>query len=485
MWLPYWATTRLRHTCGAPPDEPLATVEAVRGVRRLVSVCAAAESAGLHPGQPLTQARALYPSVTIAEATPAEDAAALAALAQWCTRATPLAAPAPPDTLWLDIAGCAYLFGGEARLAEDLATRMERWGLRARWAIAGTTGASYALARQAHTAIVPSGQEAAALATLPIESLRLETAAATGLRRLGLKTIGALVRLPRAELAARFGKAVLLRLDQAHGAVTETILWPPPPPDWTERERFAEPILTTEACLTVLDLLARRLCDRLAAQRLGGRQFIAAFQRVDGSVQQRAIATALPVRDPAYLLRLLAETLDGLDPGFGIEAVSLAAPAIEASDSQQQDFTRAGASGQQKLAQLIDTLTNRLRPHRLFRYAPRDSYIPERAVQTAPPLQDGIVWQDDPSSPRPIRLLHRPEPIEVTALLPDDPPVQFRWRGALHRVHAATGPERIAAEWWTTQEGGTRDYYQVEDAAGARYWMFRNDAAWFVHGLFG
>ena len=313
---------------------------------------------------------------------------------------------------------------------------------------------------------MPSGDEAAAIATVPIETLRLEPASVAGLRRLGLKTIGALARLPRGELAARFGQAVLLRLDQAHGQVSETIAWPPPPIDWTEHERFAEPILTTEACLTVLDLLAARLCARLAAQRLGGRQFVATFQRVDGTLQQRAIATSLPVRDPAYLLRLLAERLDGLDPGFGIEAVSLAAPAIEASATEQQDFTRATPQGQQKLAQLIDALANRLSPHRLFRYAPRDSHIPERAVQTTSPLQTGIAWQDDPSAPRPIRLLSRPEPIEVTALLPDDPPMQFRWRGALHRVRAATGPERIAAEWWTIQEGGTRDYYQVEDAKG-------------------
>jgi protein ImuB len=361
---------------------------------------------------------------------------------------------------------------------------MERWGLLARWAVAGTSGAAYALARHAHTASIPTGAEATAIAPLPIEALRLDPAATAGLRRLGLKTIGALARLPRGELAARFGQSALLRLDQAHGQVIEAISWPQPPTDWTEHQRFAEPILTTEACLTVLDLLARRLCDRLAAQHQGGRQFVAGFLRVDGSLQQRAIATSLPVRDPAYLLRLLAETLDGLDPGFGIEQVSLSAPAIEASTTQQQDFTRPAAGSQQKLAQLIDALANRLRPDRLWRYAPRDSHIPERAVQTASPLHVTIGWQDNPSAPRPIRLLHRPEPIQVTALLPDDPPVQFRWRGALHRVQAATGPERIAAEWWTGQEGGTRDYYQVEDTAGARYWMFRNDTAWFVHGLF-
>ena len=366
------------------PNEVLATVEAVRGVRQLVTVCAAAEAGGLRVGQTLSQARALCPRLVAAEAEPTQDTAALAALAQWCTRATPLAAAGPPDTLWLDIGGCDHLLGGEARLAEDLADRMQRWGLLARWAVAGTTGAAYALARHAHAAVVPSGAEAAALAMLPIDALRLEPAVVAGLHRLGLRTIGALARLPRGELAARFGQVVLLRLDQAHGAVTEAIRWPPPPPDWTEQERLAEPILTTQACLTVLDLLARRLCNRLAAQRLGGRQFVAAFGIVDGSARQLAVATSRPVCDPAHLVRLLHETLDGLDPGFGIEAVSLGAPAIEASIVRQQDLMSAGHQEQQKLAQLIDMLANRLRPHGLWRTAPRDSHIPEHAVQTTP-----------------------------------------------------------------------------------------------------
>jgi protein ImuB len=488
VWLPYWATTRLRHArtrAGAPPDEALATIQTQRGVRRLAAICPIAESHGLHPGQTLTQARAIHPALVAAEAEPEADAAALADLALWCTRATPLAAPAPPDVLWLDIAGCAHLQGGEAALATDLATRMAKWNLQTNWAIAPTTGAAYALAHAAPTTIIPPGGQAAAIAALPIELLRLAPAATAGLRRLGLKTIGALARLPRGELAARFGAATLLRLDQAQGEVVEPITWPAPPTDWTEREAFAEPILTTESCLHVLDRLARRLCARLAAQHQGGRQFVATFTRVDATIQTRAIATSLPVRDPAYLCKLLAETLEGLDPGFGIEAIALAAPAIAASGAEQPDFAGGAHSGQQRLAQLIDALSNRLSACRLWRYAPRESHIPERATQRAPALAAAITWQDDPDTPRPIRLLRRPERIEVTALLPDDPPVQFRWRGALHRVRAATGPERIGAEWWTSQTGGTRDYYQVEDSKGARYWMFRDEAAWWLHGLFG
>ncbi|MBV9735801.1 MAG: hypothetical protein JO209_07805 [Acidisphaera sp.] len=146
------------------------------------------------------------------------------------------------------------------------------------------------------------------------------------------------------------------------------------------------------------------------------------------------------------------------------------------------------------MAALVDTLANRLSPDRLWGVAPRSSHIPERAVARVAPLA-APHWVDDPARPRPIRLLDRPEPIEVTALLPDDPPLQFRWRGALHRVRAAAGPERIAAEWWRRSAGLAgqsdllRDYYRVEDAAGGRFWVFRvgldRAPRWFLHGLFG
>jgi protein ImuB len=489
--------TRLRHARrdrnrpdGAPPDDPqteiLATLGGTRGVRRLVSVCPGAAARGLRPGQTLSQARALCPGLVAEEAEPAQDAAALEALARWCTRYTPLATAMPPDMLWLDVTGCAHPFGTEAGLAEDLRARLARWDLDARWAIAGTPGAAAALACHAPYQVVPATADLnAALADLPAAALRLPDGMADGLRRLGLTRIGSLTRLNRAALTARFGPALLLRLDQALGATEEPIFWPPPPPDWTEQERFAEPILTTEACQTVLDLLARRLCARLGAQNLGGRQFVAAFQRTDGTAQHRAIATALPAQDPAYVLKLLTGRLDGLDPGFGIEAIALSAPSRETIRAEQTDLTRRPVPGAQALAQLVDALANRLNLTQLWRYAPRDSHLPERAARPVGPMdQAEPAWEADAGAPRPIRLFRRPERLHVTALLPDDPPSQFRWRGTLHRVRAATGPERIAPEWWHG-DGTPRDYYQVEDQQGGRFWVFRTQGDWWLHGVFG
>jgi protein ImuB len=154
-----------------------------------------------------------------------------------------------------------------------------------------------------------------------------------------------------------------------------------------------------------------------------------------------------------------------------------------------------------RLAGVVDRLANRLGVERLSRVAPYPSHVPERAVERVPPLPvKQPSWVDDPAAPRPIRLLRRPEEIEVIALVPDDPPVRFWWRGVPHRVRAAAGPERIAAEWWRDKRPAKRpetdlirDYYRVEDADGARFWIFRAGLhgegdrmpRWYLHGLFG
>ncbi len=495
-------------------------METVRGLRRLAAVCPHAEAEGLSPGQALTEARAICPSLEVVEDDPAADRAALAALAAWCERYTPLATPDPPDGIFLDITGCTHLFVGnatlplplreeaggrgsnvqnEAALTADLASRLERNGLPCRIAIAGTPGAAWALARSATArgtcTILPPGQEKAALAVLPVALLRLEPRTIASLRRLGLKSIGELARQPRSEITGRFGPMPMLRLDQAYGTAAEALAWPRPPAPWAERLAFAEPIGTPEDLARALDHLARTLCARLEAGERGAHRFTAAFFRVDDERPAITIATARPVRDAATITKLLKEKLETIDPGFGIDAIVLEAGEVAPLAPPQRALAELYTPQRPDLAPIIDALANRLDSARLWRAAPHESHVPERSVRRVPPLAPCPAWQVDPSVERPLRLLRRPEPIEATAPVPDDPPILFRWRGALHRVRAASGPERIAAEWWRRtpddarpESDQIRDYYRVEDTDGARFWIFRagldGTPRWFLHGLF-
>ncbi len=494
--MPGWPILRL-HRGGAAPS-PFATVASVRGQRLLADVCPLAEAAGLHGDMPLAQARAMCPELAVADADPEADRAGLAALAARAERYTPLAIADPPDGFLLDITGCAHLFGTEAALAADLLARLARTRLPARVAVAGTAAAAWALARWTTTpaTVLPPGQERAALAPLPLALLRLEARTLAGLARLGVRTIADLARLPRGDISARFGLAPVRRLDEAFGAAAEPIPWPHPPAPWSERIAFAEPIGTPEDFSRALRVLAERLCARLAAQHQGGQRFAATFLRGDGERPTIRVATALPVRDPGYVTKLLSEKLDTVDPGFGVDVVALDADAVAPLVPPQVQLADLAAAPVQQLAATVDTLTSRLGEGAVWRPAPFPSHVPERAVCRAAPLSRPAAWIAGPS--RPLRLLRRPEPIEATAPVPDDPPIQFRWRGALHRVRAASGPERIAAEWWRQkrredreQADLVRDYYRVEDNDGARFWLFRTgrhagaaDARWFLHGLF-
>ncbi len=496
---------RLQRSGAVSADQPAATVVTERGQRRLACVCPVASEAGLRVGQALAEARALCPELDVHEATPEEDAAALARLAEWATRFTPLAAANPPEGLWLDIAGCAHLHGaedgaGEETLCATIARRLGEAGFPPRLAVADASGAAWALARHAgrRLHVLPPGNERAALEDLPIGLLRLDDRAVAALRRVGIRTIGALARLPRAEVAARFGALPALRLEQAGlsqagGIAEEPIAWPMPARPWEEIRHFAEPIAAPEDLARALALLADALAQRLEEQSLGARRFVARFLRVDGITPAIGIATARPVRAAGYILKLLTGKLETVDPGFGVEAVALEAQAL-GSLSASQAALDGKPDATADLAATLDTLIARLGEDALWRPVAQGSHVPERAVGRAGPLA-GVAWPAELPD-RPLRLFTPPEPIEATAPVPDDPPLFFRWRGRVHRIRAATGPERIAAEWWRRSPDPTRpahdfirDYYRVEDQQGGRFWVFRVGLGgvprWFVHGVFG
>jgi protein ImuB len=241
-------------------------------------------------------------------------------------------------------------------------------------------------------------------------------------------------------------------------------------------------------------LLLNQLCVLLDRAGLGARRLELACYRVDYRVERVAIGTSRPSRDPAHLMRLFEKQLETIAPELGIEIMQLCALEAEAQLPDQLGFDRADAND--PAAPLIDRLASRLGSANVQRLVPVASHLPERAARRVPALAAPRKPGSWPAGrPRPIRLLDYPDPIEVMALLPDDPPLNFRWNRVLHRVRHAEGPERIAAEWWRAPaaegEEGTRDYYRVEDEEGRRFWLYRRglyrtEAAprWFLHGFF-
>ena len=480
----------------------------------------------------LADARALLPDLVTTPGEPQADHRLIETIANWCDRYTPWVAIDPlggaiaeegveacstggfggDAGLLLDVTGCAHLFGqgeaGERALLADLTERLARHDLTCRAAMADTAGAAWALARfaerQADLFCPPRGHRQA-LAQLPIEGLRLDAPIVETFLKLGLRRIGDLYPLPRAPLARRFGDQPLTRLDQALGTIVEPIEPRRTPPAFRTRLAFVEPIGRPEGIAAATSRLLAALCRQLEQAGVGARKLEIALYRVDGSVDRTAIGTSRPNRDSPKLMKLFEEKLGELDPGFGVELMILSAPEVETWTGSQDALPETAVRNplaEDGTIDLADRLALRLGKDNVVRLLPRDSHIPERVQTTAsisaPAAADGA-WRRLASmkGARPTRLLQRPEPVEVTALMPDEPPRQFTWRRHAHKLVKIEGPERIADEWWRPRPGGrvmpaniippVRDYYRVEDDDGGRFWLFRdgplNAAKWFLHGF--
>ncbi|MFP6743694.1 MAG: DNA polymerase Y family protein, partial [Alphaproteobacteria bacterium] len=451
---------------------PLVLYESTNGGLRLTAVNPAAAAAGLGPGLTLADARALVPGLDAEAADLHADARALGALADWCLRFTPTVALDGADGLTLDVTGCAHLHGGEGVLLARVMGALGGLGFTTRAALADSRRMAWAGPRFLADAgspggvIVPPGSTRLVLAPMPVAALGLRSETTAGLTRLGLRRIGDVLAMPRGDLAARFGAAVSDHLDQALGYAAEVLTPRRPAPPYQVRQAFTEPLIDHGGVGRALARLLTELCRRLEAEGRGLRCLQVSLFRLDGGRRVAAVGTARPNRDPAHLHGLLQPHLDQLDLGLGVETVALAAPVTEPLTAAQTALMDGnGTAGD--LATLVDRLAGRLGLAGVFRLAPCASHRPERSVATVPALKPhaGTPWPADIA--RPPRLFPRPEPVEAMAMVPDAPPLLFRWRGRPHRVARAEGPERIATEWW--REAGApdshnwRDYYRVED----------------------
>jgi protein ImuB len=493
--LPSLAIERWRKSSDCAPDAPVVlTVEGTHGFL-IHAVTKAAFERGARPGSRLTDARALDPGLVAIPADLPGDEALMLRLARWAECWSPLVEVDGPDALRLDVTGVAHLFGGEDGLVGDVRQRFAMLGLSSQVAIAPTALAAWGLAR--HSPCICGRDELEAkLAPLPLAALRLDPDTGRTLDRLGLKTLGALLDVPRLALARRFRGAgdVVDALDRASGRKPEPLTALPPNRAPRALLRLEEPATHPEAPAQALERLIPDLVHQLEQRHLGARRLALTGFRVDGSVAVASVATAIPSRDPRHLQRLLCDKAAALDPGFGFDAFALQSDWSESLASAQESLVEE-PSGTREIARLVDRLSVKLGPQKVCRPRPHASHLPERANGWQPALARMEMADRPPAPPRPQRLLDRPEAIDVIYATPEGMPRRFVWRRAVHDIARVEGPERIAPEWWRERSTARlRDYYRVEDQAGRGYWIYREGLvgdgrgglpAWYLHGLFG
>jgi protein ImuB len=484
-------------------DTPFATTARASGGVRLIALNKAAQEAGLSRGMMLAGAKALVPDLMVGDSDPAGEAADLLALSRWAMRWTPYVAPAKrlanTHALFLDITGCAHLFGGESAMLADMLRAMRALGLTVWAACAATPGAAFALARFAPEAkdglCAPDGAALRALVgAMPVEGLRIGEATATSLRALGLKTISALAGQSSAALARRFGIDLVRALDRARGQEEEAI---DPVSEIIPRRvrlRLMEPLMTRDGLEKAAGKAAGEICTLLERYNEGASRVVVTLYRVDGVVLMLEGGAGRPHRDAVLWNRVLRERIealangDGLDLGFGIDLIEIGAPVVQVLEEVMTDLdpvAAAALASADALHRLADRMSARLGAGRVTRMAAVASWVPEQAVaRVAVGAPVASTFPIEVAARRPAMLLSHAEPIDAIAEVPDGPPRQFRWRALSFKVACAQGPERIACG-----EDHARDYYRVETTEGRRFWLYRQGLPgvvdrprWYVQG---
>jgi protein ImuB len=484
---------------------PHALTRPIGGAIVIVQGCPRACAAGVRPGMSLGEAQALLPNLRAAPHDPTRDQRTLARLAGWALCFSPTVEPLPPDTLALDITGCARLFGGEDNIVHQACDGLRQRGFTARAAIADTLGAAYALAIAGDqpAIIAPPGQATVHLAPLPPAALRIDPRRDAQLDAVGVRTIRDLLMLPRSTLPARFGNALVKRLQQALGEIPEPITphWPKPRP--LARRIFDGPTADLTAVLYCAGELLHEIFAQLRRHQLALRHLEVVLYYETAPPLTVAVGLARPTRALAHVAALLQQRLeqrlqastespdaDEARPPEISGVMLVARRTVRCTPEQIALFEQRDPNQDEQFGNLIDQIASRVGHEAALRPLLLDDHQPEWAFRYVPLSVAGSEPQADnmrPATalPRPIRVLARPIPIRVIALLPDGPPTWLFYHGREYLVADAHGPERIETAWWRGPDV-RRDYFRVTTRTGEQFWIFHDlDAArWYLHGMF-
>jgi protein ImuB len=466
----------------------LVLVATVASRQVIIVACPLAMSRGVKPTMTLAEAAALCAGLIHREYRPDQDRKALQALARWMGRFSPIVAVEPPDALMLDVTGSERLFGGLDRLWHLASESLSGLALEHGLCIAPTPGAAWAIASfgGSDQKIVGIERLKAALMPLPVAALRLEGEFTHALCTLGIGTIGQLMELPRVTLPSRFGAILLQRLDQALGGIHEVLLPVEQRTPIQTELRFEGTVESLQVIEEALRHVLDQTIGELKRRACGARKLAVEFLNDRSPSIQKTISLSRPTCDRAALFNLLRCATDTAKGGDGFIGVRLSVPVYERLSHEQLDLLGSPSqAGELEFVHLIEHLRVRLGDEAVVSAQLSESHLPEKTWKCVDALtgDSAAALEDQRQKARPLHLL---EPLEVRCMASQEGlPISFVFNGDVFTVASAAGPERIAAVWWEGRNK-TRDYFDVEETGGRRFWLFRvlETHKWYLHGIF-
>lgn len=433
----------------------------------VVLVDSEARRLGVLPGMSLASAYALASHLNASEYGRDDVVAALEHLAPRLGSVTSHVGICPDgSSLVGEIGASERLFGGLPGVLEAVAAAFVGASVTMQVGVASTPLAAEVLATYRPGAVLPElDQLRQELSPLPVAALPWSEAVSRALTRMGVRTIGQVLTLPRDGLARRLGVAAVDILDRVLGARSDPRASWTPPDIFVRSASWDFPAPSAESLLFPLRRILGDLSAHVSMRGECATEWALRLDHDDAAPEHISVRAAQGTTDILHMLGLTQDRLRVTSwpaPVTGLQVRLIASR--EATGKAGSLFDdRANAS--ERAQALIERLRARLGDEAVHGLSAAEDPRPERAQrrESAPPRPPA------PGGPRrPAWLLAVPRP----------------WHFDASRL--LDGPERIEGGWWDGDDA-RRDYYLATGDAGETAWVYRDlrTGAWFVHGLFG
>jgi protein ImuB len=476
-----WIALRLPHLAletlsrGSVPHERAGAPWAIAEAHRVFACDARAESLGVRAGMGLAAAWALAPGLQLRERNPCAERDALEGVAAWLCRFTPAVSLEPPQGVLAEVRGSLRHFGGLRVLAARIREGVAALGFSAHLAAAPTARGAWLLTfAETESLLEDVSALKGVLERLPIEVLGMSDEAHALLNRIGVRTVRALLELPRAGLGRRLGPALCADLDRALGSAPEPRHFFAPPERFGATLELPAEVERAESLLFVARRLLLQLEGLLSARQAGVRQFLVVLGHRRQAPTRIEIGLAAAGREAGRFVELLRERLSRHALAAPVESIRVEANAFVALEGRTTGLFGGTQEDGEAWHRLVERLQVRLGEEAVTGLALNPDYRPERAWRPCLPGEAGSAVEDVAFGPRPLWLVEPPRVLEERGGVPQQ-------NGPLTML---AGPERIESGWWDDAEV-KRDYFIARATDRALLWIYRKPGGgWYLHGIF-
>ena len=452
-------------------------------------------------------------------------------LSEFAYTFSPLVEETTPNTVVIDVEGCALRFGSAYELANEIAKQAklkEPAGLscRVNVALAANPDAAIHAARFCPgVTFTAPGEELTCLGNLPLKALQYSLAGVREpqaveiletLRLWGVHTFKEFAELPVAGVSERMGQDGLKLRELASGKTRRHLKLRQAAPEFNNAVELEYPISELEPLAFIMARLLNQICANLNAYALATNALQVEMKLEGGAAHEIKLNLPYPMRDHKVFLKLLLLDTEMHPPPAAVVGISINCEAVKPRVMQTGLFIPLAPEPEKlelmlaRLAKLVGAENigspELLDTHRPDAFRVKRFELKEKKRRRANSKQQTVNNQQSAISNQqstlgfrvfrpPLRALVQAEggcPREISA---------WNKNKSVHgKVVCVAGPWRTSGEWWRT-DTWARDEWDVaiesrgqgsggrgqrSESAKVLYRIYRelSNGTWFVEGVY-